>query len=175
MLRSPLLLLLLSCASLVRAQEPTGKPPAWTTWKGEGVSLAHPVEWSVDGTGQQGAAVIFYSPADSGDVFRENVNLLLQDAPGIDLTAYARNTEQQVREQLPKGEMLHSGGSRNATGEFHTFEYTGEINGIPLHWKQEVRLRDGKAYLITFTAHRDAWDEMLYLAEAIMGSFKWLE
>jgi hypothetical protein len=38
-----------------------------------------------------------------------------------------------------------------------------------------VRLRDGKAYWLTFMAQADAWEEMLYIADAVMDSFKWVD
>jgi acetaldehyde dehydrogenase (acetylating) len=164
---------LLACTT-VSAQSAGSKPPAWAPWKGDGVGLTYPVEWTMDRSGAQGTSVIFLSPLDSGDVFRDNVNLLVQDAAGTDLPAYIAATEQQVR-ALNKGDLLHSATQRNSTGEYHTFEYTGTANDLHLHWKQEVRMRGGKAYLLTFTAQEDAWEEMLYVAEAIMGSFKWLE
>lgn len=166
----PALPLLLPC---ILSAQPAAKPPAWATWKGEGVALSHPTAWTVESSGAYGSVVAFLSPPDSGDVFRENVNLMLQETGEMDLPTYVSNTEAQVKEV--GGEMIVSATQRNSTGEYHSFEYTASMNDTPLHFKQEVRLRGGKAYLITFTAHRDAWDEMLYLAEAIMGSFKWLE
>ncbi len=176
MLRPVLLTLALGLLTFnAHAQSSGGKQPAWATWRGAGVSLAHPVEWTVDESGERGAAVIFLSPLDSGDLFSENVNLLVQDAPGVSLTEYATATEAQVGQQLAKGTMITSSATRDITGEMHQFEYTGELSGRAMHWKQVVRIREGKAYLLTFTAEEGSWDEMLFLAEAIMGSFKWLE
>ncbi|MBL8002543.1 MAG: hypothetical protein JNL05_11320 [Flavobacteriales bacterium] len=169
-----LLLVPVSLFTLVcLAQDTTTKAPAWTTWKGEGVALSHPTAWTVDVDRDKGMVVGFLSPLDSGDVFRENVNLLVQPTGDMDLPAYIALTEQQVRDV--KGALIHSATQRNSTGEYHTFEYTATLNDLPLHFKQEVRLRGGRAYLVTFTSHRDAWDDTLYIAEAILGSFKWLE
>jgi hypothetical protein len=174
MFRSLLLLPVFVFNLVCFAQDaPTAKPPAWATWKGEGVSLSHPTAWTVANERDKGVVVAFLSPLDSGDVFRENVNLLVQPIGELDLPGYIANTEQQVREA--RGEMIHSATQRNGTGEYHTFEYTATMNDVPLHFKQEVRLRGGRAFLVTFTAHRDAWDDTLYIAEAILGSFKWLD
>ena len=159
----------------LNAQDTAGKLPAWATWKGGGISLAHPVEWKADDSGAQGTLVIFRSPVDSGDVFQENVNLLIQEIGAMDLPTYVSVTEEQIRTQLPNGVLINSSTQRGASGEYHQFEYTGDLNGLPLHWKQVVRLKDGKAYLITFTAHKDLWDEDLYLADAMLDSFKWIE
>jgi len=176
MLRSlfllPLTLLTLCCPA---QDAPIRKAPAWATWKGEGVSLAHPVAWVAHASGANGTVVAFVSPMDSGDVFRENVSLRVEASDGKDLTSFVGATEQWIANDLPKGVLIHSGATRDGTGELHQLEYTGEIAERPVHGKQVVRLRGGKAYRLTFVADRDAWDEMLYIAEAIMGSFKWAE
>jgi hypothetical protein len=158
---------------LMLSAQPGTKAPAWATWKGEAVAISHPTAWTVESDPDIGMVVGFLSPMDSGDVFRENVNLIIQATGEMDLPTYVATTEAQVKEA--GGEMIVSATQRNGTGEYHTFEYTARMNDMPLHFKQELRLRGGRAYLITFTAHRDAWEETLYLAEAIMGSFKWLE
>jgi hypothetical protein len=175
MLRSSLLLTCSAFALVVLGQADAPKPPAWTTWKGAGVALAHPVEWTADGSGVQGTTVAFMSPMDSGDVFRENVSLRLEETQEKDLHAYVGTSEQWITMELPKGVLIHSGATRNSTGELHQLEYTAEISGLPVHCKQVVRLRGGKAYWLTFMAHADAWEEMLYIADAVMDSFKWVD
>ena len=159
----------------LNAQDSSGKLPAWATWKGKSISLAHPMEWKADDSGAGNMLVIFRSPMDSGDVFQENVNLMIQDIAAMDLPTYVAATEEQIRTQLPNGVVVNSSTQRGTSGEYHQFEYTGELNGLLLHWKQVVRLRGAQVYLLTFTAHADAWDEDLYLSEAMLDSFKWVE
>ncbi len=175
MLRSSFLFTSCTLALAVAGQTEGAKPPAWTTWKGAGVSLAHPVEWAADASGAQGTLVAFMSPMDSGDVFQENVSLMVEESKQEDLNAYVGTTEQWITKELPQGVLIHSGATRNSTGELHQLEYTGDVSGQPVHCKQVVRLRGGKAYWLTFMAHADAWDEMLYIADAVMDSFKWTE
>jgi hypothetical protein len=175
MLRSSFLLATVPFVLACSGQTEGVKQPAWTTWKGSGVSLAHPVEWTADGSGAQGTTVAFMSPMDSGDVFRENVSLRLEETQEKDLHAYVGTSEQWITKELQKGVLIHSGATRNSTGELHQLEYTAEVSGLPVHCKQVVRLRGGKAYWLTFMAHADAWDEMLYIADAVMDSFKWVD
>ncbi len=175
MLRSSFLLASIPFVLACSGQTEGVKQPAWTTWKGSGVSLAHPVEWAADASGAQGTLVAFMSPMDSGDVFQENVSLMVEETKSEDLNAYVGTTEQWITKELPKGVLIHSGATRNSTGELHQLEYTGDVSGQPVHCKQVVRLRGGKAYWLTFMAHADAWDEMLYIADAVMDSFNWLE
>ncbi|MBL7963414.1 MAG: hypothetical protein JNM31_06180 [Flavobacteriales bacterium] len=150
------------------AQAPKGVP-AWKRWKGSGCTLTYPSAWSVAEAAAEHVSVVFRAPLDSGDTFQENLNLIVQDVGEVTMDEYVRTTHAQIAQFLQQARVLSSAPGRSA--DSHVFEYSGTYEGRALHWLQHVYLRNGKAYLITFTAEADMFEEYRYLAEAAMDSF----
>ena len=141
----------------------------WKNWKGDDCRIAYPADWTERSGQDVGSMVLFLAPlTDTSDRFSENVNVMVQELNGLTLEDHVRITEEQVSTMLVNGKMITS---KALDGNSHSFEYTGEIEGTALHWNAAVHIHNGKAYLITYTAESSAYDEYLYLAEAMMQSF----
>jgi serine/threonine-protein kinase len=166
----PRTLVLLVTAVMAIALHAQPNASAWKTWRTKACSLNYPGDWAFDNSGSAGTTVAFYAPSDSGDTFRENVNLVVQDVKGMDLTTYAQRTESEVRTHLGEASIIRSETERTPA-EVHTLEYAGKLNGRDMRFKQTLRIVNGKAYVLTYTADPATYDEYLYLADAILNSF----
>ncbi|MFT3885925.1 MAG: hypothetical protein QM724_10995 [Flavobacteriales bacterium] len=166
-LRVPsLLIAAIACAAL-QAQPAA---PVWKTWRTKACSLNYPGDWALNNTGTEGTTVMVLAPEDSAKHYRSHVDLVTLDTKGADLQGFLEAAEQRLRAEVSGLTMLRSETER-APAEVHTFEYTGRMDGRELRFRQMVRVAKGKAYLLTYVAEPDLYDEHLYLADAIQNSF----
>ena len=81
----------------------------WKDFDEEQYQLKYPSNWTVDQSGKIGTSVIFFSPSsDEADKFNENVNLIIQDLSGFDVTLdqYVKVSEGQVESVITDGKIL---------------------------------------------------------------------
>lgn len=168
-------------AAVAGAQTKPDNPasgPKWQTLSDSAFLIEYPSNWTADQTGNLGVRFILMSPTDSDtDAFRENINLNITDlgAPDvINLDLFAEAAEEQIKQYITAAQVLRSSRISPANGQaaYHEIEFTGNQGGSTLHWKQHYRLKGRYAYILTFTAHHNAYDQHLKLANKIMESFK---
>lgn len=150
-------------------------PQKWESLHESGYSIQYPHDWTLDKSGQSGTSFIVLSQQKSpDDLFRENVNLLIQDLSGlnIDLDKYTEISLDQVRTMLTKGKITENV-KRSARGlPYQKVVYTG-IQGIyEISCQQYYWVRDNKAYVLTLTCETDKVETYQETGEMILNSFK---
>jgi hypothetical protein len=107
------------------------------------------------------AEVETWGVADAAGGFSPNVNVLTQDAPGMDPDEYMRVSLAGL--ESIDGELLDHAFVVGPTGaSLGLIEYTAQFSGSPvdLHFLAVFDLRDGTAIVGTFTATPDRFDEL---------------
>ncbi|MFC5470156.1 PsbP-related protein [Cohnella suwonensis] len=131
-------------------------------YKGELTSIDYPSDWTlVENVG--GAVAAFMSPKDGDDdKFQENVNVVVQDLEGQDVTLeqYAQITKDQIGQLITDAEMIGEESMDADDGtKLYSLLYSGNQGEFNLNWQQVFTIVDGKAYILTYTAEPDQFDK----------------
>ncbi|MEO9869815.1 hypothetical protein [Ekhidna sp.] len=134
-------------------------------------SIKYPSTWEVNQTGQMGMAFGLFSPAGmQGDQFRENVNLIIQDisSQNLDLVDFVSLSENQITTMIVDGNLLVS----EKKDGYHQMIYTGTMGQYKLKFQQYYWVIGGNAYILTFTAEQNQYDNYIGVAQQLMDSFE---
>lgn len=168
------LAVLLSLVSwMIQAQSSTNASD-WLTLNEREFSVSYPKDWDLDQKGQMGTSFILFSkPSSPQDLFRENVNLLIQNLAGmnINLDKYVEISEEQIKTMIANSQLIESKRMSGAI-PFHKEIYTGDQGILKLKFEQYYWVKDEKAYVLTFTSEVNQFDAFKQAAEAILKSFK---
>ncbi len=130
---------------------------------------------TLDTTGKLGTIFFIYSRQTSPqDQFRENINMAIQNIQGqkIDLDKYVEISEGQIRTIITNGDLIESK-RLNANGlEFHKVIFTGEQGIFKLKFEQYYWLKNGNAYILTFSCEQNQFDTYKPVGERILNSFR---
>jgi hypothetical protein len=121
------------------------------------------------------ASFIIFAPLESPeDKFKENVNLLIQDLSGknIDLDKFTEITIEQVQNYIKNAEITENKRLKNDNGEYQKFIYSGEVGAFSLKFEQYCWIVNEKAYILTFTAEKEKFDNNYQeFVEVVLNSF----
>ncbi len=134
-------------------------------------AISYPGTWELNQSGQMGMSFALFSPVKfEGDQFRENVNLVIQDVSShnLDLTGFVNLSENQIKTMIQDGEILES----EKGDDSHKLVYSGTMGQFKLKFKQYYWVKDGSAYILTFTAEQSEFDNYNEIARQIMDSFQ---
>lgn len=148
----------------------------WTTLKGDNYAIQHPSNWDVDKSGQMNTSFFLFSPIENEiDDFRENINLIIQDLTGYDLTLeqFTELTESQVKTLITNANMISSETVERDNRTYQKMIYTGSQGVYNLQFEQFFWVIDNKAIILTLTCKEDAFNSYRKLGEKIMHSFKY--
>ena len=137
--------------------------------------LQYPETWKADTSKQWGAEVMIFSPIENEtDKFSENVNVLIQDLGDqpVSLEYYKEVTEQQISLIATDANIIESTIKKSANGEFYRFTYTMSQGVFKLKITSECYIHNGNAYLLTFTAEIDKFDDYRVIGEKMLDSFE---
>lgn len=141
----------------------------------DGFSVKYPVRWDIK-EDQVGAAVIFVSPLENKlDVFRENVNVVIQNfSPHpVTLEEYTQIAIDQMKFTLRDNmTILESSSFYLGDEDGRKFVYLGKGDGTELKFMHVWTVIDSKAYQITFAALASQFDKYLPQAEKMIQSFE---
>lgn len=140
----------------------------------EKYAIRFPVDWELDTSGTMGTEFLLFSPVeDEQDRFRENVNLLVEDLYGqaIDLERYVYLSERQIMALATNVRMFESQTIKKGDSEYHHFIYSMRMGILDLKIEQYCFVRDGAAYVLTFTAETDRFDTFRPVGRSILDSF----
>ncbi len=138
-------------------------------------SIQYPELWDVDTVHKNMADVFFLSPLSSDtDKFRENVGVGIQNLHGmnVDLDKFVTLSENQIKTLVTNGNIIESRRVKYAEGEFHKIIFTGLQGVYHLKFEQYYFIYKEKAFVITFTAEENKFDDYVAVSEKILGSFK---
>jgi len=161
----------LCVASFSCATQTTTK---WKTFKGENFTIDYPVQWELNENNRTGASFVLLSPLESAqDLFKENVNLLIQDLSGknINLTKYVEISEDQVKTMLPNATLIESKRMKTGSQEYHRMIYTGDQGANHLKFEQYFWVINNKAYVLTLTCEQNKFANYKETGEKILNSF----
>ncbi len=146
----------------------------WKTFDQSKYSIKYPSSWELNQSSETGANFMLFSPQESEqDNFKENINLLIQDFTGqnVTLDTYIQNTEDQIKTMLPNSTLIENKRNKNKNGEYQKLVYSGDQESFHLTFVQYVWIINEKAYLITFTSEQNKYADFKAIGEKIMDSF----
>lgn len=144
----------------------------------QGIRMNYPADWMKGEQPSPAGFVVFFAspPEGPGDLFRENVNLVVERTPvPMSTEQYARACLQGMAQSpiqfLEQGPVTLGGRSA------YRMVYTGPIQGanmMPLSGKflQFLLAANSKGYVLTYTAEMQKYAKFLPLAEQIVHSFQ---
>ena len=152
-------------------QQPAG---AWRTFADADFQIRYPGEWQLNANSQFGAAFELYAPSNQQDGFAENINLIKQGLNGqtIALQDYAAISMQQIQKVVDNSNVLASGIYNNGANDYFEIVYTGGQGQLLLKWRQHFYVQDTTAYVLTYSAQQNSFDQHNTQATAIMSSFR---
>lgn len=138
-------------------------------------SIQYPEGWEFKTTGGMGIEFIVLSTAENKtDSFRENINLTVEELPQIDATLanYAAVTEEHIKTFIKNVRIVDSETVGDGADEYHKLVYEGKQGKKDLTYEQYIRVKENKAYVLTFTSKRNEYENYKSIAEKIMCSFR---
>ena len=156
---------------------PTTAPPGYLTYENtaEGVRIKYPQEWEKM-EGYMDTVVLFRSPPESGsDMFQENFNIVAGVTDPVDLDEFTDANIDEIENSFPGVTVLEKGTATVAgtSAQKVLFGLTqGEYN---LRLMQLYMIKDSKAYVLTYTAEEDAYDDFLGIAQIMINTFEIIE
>ena len=144
----------------------------WTSYKAVDYEIAYPDKWEekeISGT------VLFLTEKESDDdTFQENVNVLIQNLSSqpMSLDQYTALSNQQIIGAFGESALLSLTRNELSGTPAHEVIYTMIYRGKNLKLKGFWLIKDDKAYVLTYTAEPNRYDEYVDVATKIMTSFK---
>lgn len=138
-------------------------------------SIKYPTDWRLDTSRLMGTELLLFSPLEGeGDLFTENVNVLIQDLSGqnIDLQQYRKITESQLAVYANKDGVQESVIVKTGSSECYIVHYTMRQGELNLNIESICFIKNEKAFLVTFTTEIDKYEKFKELGESILSSFK---
>lgn len=147
----------------------------WKTLTQNNYTIQYPSNWELSQKGEMNTSFFIFSPFDSDkDIFRENVNLLIQDLSGknIDLNKYVEISEKQIKSLITNSNISESIRLKKNDKQYHKIIYSGEQGAFKLMFIQYYWVIDNKAYVLTFTSKKDTYNSFKETANKILDSFE---
>ena len=147
----------------------------WQSLSDDQYEIKYPSTWKVNKSGQMGTSFILFSPlSNKSDNFKENINLLIQDLAGYDLTLdqYAEISEGQIKTMVTDGQIILSERIKEKTLEYQKVIYSGKQGIYNLKYEQFYWLINDKAYVLTLTCKETEFDNYQEMGEKILESFE---
>ncbi len=144
------------------------------SFSGEEFELSFPNEW-VDATESNPNVtfVVVAPPDDKTDKFTENVSVVIQPLPDtINAKKFLKLTEDQMMQFLPNHVMINKVVTKKNGIDCVKLEYQLERDNKEMRYLQEAYVKNGKAYIVTFTAEQIIFREYRNTAQRILDSFK---
>jgi PsbP len=144
------------------------------SFKKENYSIQYPKTWSLDTSGLMGSKLFLFSALENeSDKFKENVNVMVQDLGGqdISLAQYAEISEPQIKSLLTDAKIYESTVITTAKVPYYKLMYSMKQGLFTLKIESLCYIKNRKAYLITFCAEFDKFDLFKNEGEQILKSF----
>jgi serine/threonine-protein kinase len=164
-----LLITLLSCSSI-----------NWLNYKDDNnkFSISYPETW--DKNINNGMVVFFTKKENQEDLFRDNINIIVQNLSNQPLTLeeYTNLTKQQVINEVGASAIQSTNdvilAGQKAKEMIYIIPKNPLRNQLDLKIRQVWFIQNNKAYLLTYTAEKDKYEKYLQEVLKIDASFKLL-
>ena len=151
-------------------------PDDWQRLDSHLFSIQYPDTFEMDiSTIMQGLNFVLSAPKSSpDDLFRENISLAIQNLGGLNISLdyFVNFTKNQIEQHIFNGHIIESRRVRTNNSEFHLLTYTGRHGQFNFKWMQHIIIKDERAYVLTFTAEQDRFDNYVEVAKKIMNTFR---
>lgn len=147
----------------------------WETFSNSIFEIEYPITWDLDTSEKYGTSFILFSQiTDEDDLFSENINLMIEDSEGenISLDQYVEFSERLAQVIVTEGKIIINQRLSKNGIEYHRFIYSGKQGMFNLKFEQYLWVIDNKAYVLTLTCEIDQFDIFQKTGEAILNSFK---
>lgn len=147
----------------------------WDTFNNDGYSINYPADWELNQSGQMGTSFILFSQFSSTeDDFKDNVNLMIQDLTGHNITLddYVQISEYQIKTLVTNGKLLSSERVKGEKADYQRVVYTGTQGIYDLKFEQFYWVIENSAYILTLTCKDVDFDSFVDVGEEILESFK---
>lgn len=139
----------------------------WRKWSNGVATIDYPSTWSSEGTGPNDLTASFTAPTDSSGRSPVKVELHVRPAAGMTLSQYLDHMKERLAARDKQAAVQDAQSWENGC----SLEYTTEVQGRPVRVKQQARIKDGQAWVLSFISEPAHFDDQLYLAEAMFASF----
>ena len=147
----------------------------WETFTQNNFSIEYLSEWRLDTTSQKGASFFLFSERSSKeDKFSENINLVIQDLSGYDISMdqFVELSENQIKTLITNGKIVSSQRIKGEDLDYHRLSYTGTQGIFELMFVQHFWLVDNSAYVLTLTSEVDQYDNYKDVGNKMLNSFE---
>lgn len=169
------MIIAIACGQTSRREAVSTKTNDWKLLNETGYSIQYPDTFELDKSGKMGQRFMILSNLTTQqDIFRENVNLMIQSLTGqnIDLDKYIYLTEQQIKTMIIDGVLIESKRLYDNNKSYHRIIYSGVLGQYSLKWLQYIWVEKGNAYLLTLTSEQSNYDKYATVGEEIMKTFR---
>ena len=157
------------------AENSPSTPSGWETFKNENYSIQYPESWELNADGLMQTNLILFARAESlENEFRENINLLIQDmnGQGVSLQQFSQISVEQIQSMITNADVISSKTKEGKNGTYQEVIFTGDQGIYELKWRQQYWVQDEKAYVLTYTATQETYDEFQKEMRRVMNSFE---
>ena len=151
-------------------------PDDWQRLDSHLFSIQYPDTFEMDiSTIMQGLHFVLSVPKSSpDDLFRANISLAIQHLGGLNISLdyFVNFTKNQIEQHIFNGHIVESRRIRANNSEYHQLIYTGRQGEFNFKWMQRIMIRNERAFVLTFTAEQDRFDNYVEAAEKIMNTFR---
>ena len=147
----------------------------WLTYNDDVFSISYPDSFEVNTSGMMNASLFLFSKQrGQEDLFRENVNIIVQDLSGhnIDLDQYVSISEEQIRNLVTESRIIETVRVKAFETEYHKVIFTGVQGQFDLKFVQHYYLKGSDAFILTFTCEISEFEKYEHVGNEILKSFK---
>jgi hypothetical protein len=148
-------------------------PGEWKTFDAPEYSITYPDTWQLNQSGLAGTKFILFDSKSQSPVFRDNLNLIVQDLKGqnIDLSKFVEISTTQLKQFITNLNISYSQTKGSGVDQKHKIIYSGNQGQLNLTWQQYYLVRNEKVFVLTFTATQDTFTSQIETASKVMDSF----
>jgi len=169
-----LITLVSACGQVKTKTETVNYPSDWKSIDESSYSIHFPDSFIVDTSGKMGMTFDLLTKRISPqDMFSENINLIIEDMKdkNVTLDRYVEFSTGQLKSFATKSKILSSERVKNNDSEYHTIIFTADQGMYKLKFEQNYRVKNGLAYVLTFSSEANQYDTYKNICEKIMNSF----
>jgi hypothetical protein len=140
----------------------------------DGFGLAYPQSWAMQENFSQTRILAKSPPENETDDFQENFNVIVMPLAGTGISQlddFIGQTETELATLISDFSLVESNRIEWAGKPAHEFVYTGTQGQYALKWKQRLVLNSKRAYIFSYTAKVDTYDQYLAPISQILNSF----
>lgn len=146
----------------------------YLAYETEKIWIMYPDGWTIDTTGSDDLEFFIYSPLVlADDKFQENINLTTEKLPNNSITTeyYIERALEMVKSSFGEVDVIENKEHKGNFGTYRTIIYSGDMSGVKLKWKQSVYIKNATAYIVSYTAMDNTYDDFKVVSDKVMNSF----